>query len=530
MKILFTLLLPFIVFQGNGQDLKPYKELTHADVFFSKRFDREKGKSVSEFVEKIDGNLITYASEKGIETFVKYDSNLKPSKSVVFDPSGLLEKKEVFSHHGFITLLDGSVVRLYGITNHKEDKNTLYAAVFDTDELKHGETTKIWEITGREYFADMHNTFLGVDISPNGQHIALVNKMPRVGDNLVSIRVAVMDGTSFEKKWEKDVLLDQPVGRVKVGGKSFVAQRVVSGEYTDYDRMTDVCVIDNEGTLFTTLRLDRGRDAGEENRISQILFGINEKEELKHDLNGKATARTLVGTEKGILGVGTCGTDDSGCVQAIIWDGESDPVIVDNGLSEEEYFRGMSSKVSGVMKKKYPAPNFKVGDEEHRIHRLSNGDAVILGFPSRLHYSGAWYHGQQYVGRISADGKLLWETKLYYLQDPEAVGDAGGELSFVSGDKLYVLFGAAKENASESWTPERGVKPFAASLGNPVMMVTVDLNDPSNRTREKLWVGEQAGGFFRPGKKVWKQNKDGSMDIYILGAKKTERLISVVPK
>lgn len=528
-----NLLFPFLLLSACSalaQELKPKAELAHAKLYFSELMERESGSSVSEYVGRVNENLITYSSEKELDYFVRYDADMKPVSKVTLDQATLMEKKQVFSHHGFVQLTNGSIIRLFGITDHKEGVNTLYATVFNTDEMKHGETTKIWEIKGREYFADMHNTFLGFDISPNGQHIALVNKMPRIGEELVKIRVVMMDGVSFSKKWEKDVLLDQPNGRIKIGGKSFVAQTVASGVYIGYDRITDVCAVDNEGTLFTTLSLDKGREAGEEGRFSQVLFGVNQKEELKHDLNGMAEVRSFVAEDKGILGVGSCNTDNSGCVRAIIWDGKNEPVVVDNEISEEEYFRGMSSKVIERTKKDSPVPDFRVDNEKYRIHRLSNGDAIILGLPDRFYSNGSFYHGQQYVGRISAEGKLLWETKLFYLQDPSATGDALGELSFVSGNKLYVLFSASKENSSESWTPERGVVAFAATLGNPVMMVTIDLDDPSNRTREKLWIGEQAGGFFRPSKKVWKQNKDGSLDIYILGAKKTERIISVVPK
>lgn len=532
-----NILLPFLLLSicpAFAQELKPKAELAQAKVYLSKLSDRESGLVQSEFVTESKGKLITMSTKKGVDNFVVYDENLKPIKRVAFEHSNLLEDKQVLTQFEFLRNKGNTkAARLYGVTDGKAKINQLFIAPFDVNSLSLGNGVELSKVEGEEFYADFHNAFTGASYSPDSSKIVIAQKLPSNDKGRFQIRIIVLDGRTLEIKWTKDFVLDQPDRETRIHGESYVAQTVISGKYPDYKKYTDELGIDNNGDVYTWLRLDKGRSS-DFGRFEIMLICMQE--------NGLQSTTVDFGDNQYYNGYGGEGASmtimENGCAIAAIWaDNEGDKYDKD-GMSltkwtvgsnsktifytpsEEIWFDQMSSEEASYQKKQ-KAKNGKIdletyhpdkllGLKDNRILLITNSGFVTL-FDSNL--------------------SPVWEAKIRYGQDFENFteeGMSGLRVAFTDSN-LHFILNDHINNTSRDWRPVKNImvfrpwfkEDFCATAGS------INLYNPNMRSRQKMWSADKIGGYFAPLKRGHNAQFGNRLYFYIQGGKKTERIVRV---
>ncbi|MCF8259063.1 MAG: hypothetical protein K9J06_16020 [Flavobacteriales bacterium] len=508
------------------------KKFEHADLTFSPRFERNAGSRIWNILGVFDGFTVA----KGNGSFLKYSTDFQILNEKADDLGGFKQSGDVLAQHGFSPVKGGkNMIRFFSLSNAKSKTVSIYGQHFNPLDLSFSAPIKVSECKNSDFIAAMHDARGGVIYSPDTAHVAYVFKLPESNAGKNRIRVIVVDGVTIEKTWERDVVLDQKDGEIKLQGDYFGPGGV--------SYISDGSVIDDDGVFYSWMNLDKGRSVTE-NRIIRVLIGVS-KDDVKFErldesglfTNERARDAVVVSSGSGCFLL--CDYENkkedkvvSGGLFVANWDMKSGSVNwIRNELSSEKYFSDLSASALEKLEKSDPVPVFKCTDRKELIHELSDGSFIVLGENNTFYRTGGFFHGHQYVVRLDETGKMVWETRVPYSQD-FGDGDGGGmrgSLSFVENDRVFILFNDSRMNAKPGWEPSMGVSAYRPVLGEPVTMVTLDVNDAANRTRETVWDSKEAGGFFEPRNKFWAKAPDGTLKLYILGAKTSARFISVRP-
>lgn len=520
---------------------EPKTELEHAKVYFSRQVDRDMGYILQDFAGEEDGELITLSAHKGVDYLKKYDVDLRESKTTEIPHESIVESKSTLTHFDFFGTKKKPAVRLYGITSKKTKTNRLFLASVDFKKVAFDQPIEIGKIEASDFNPEFDNDFVGYAFSPDSSKIVVGCKLPETKEARLGLQVFVIDAFTLETIWSKKVKLDQEGAEVRLQARPYGSQVVIDNVYQNYQRVTDGLVVDNNGVVFSWVYLDMGRGS-EADRFRYSLVSISSEKVVVSPINlGSSNPcfksdkpAAIMASGNGCSFIGAWNETGKGYAFStsffgVNWDGKDggplDPVKID--LTDEfRYGQLNSDDVEDV--KKHEAKSGGTGIYDfYPTFLFSNpdGDLVLI---SRNDVRDRPIFG---VFRLTDQFELKWQEKILLHQEFGDFFERGmsGMFFAKTADKVYSIFHDNVKNLHGPLNAGKKLEYYRPNLGKDMGagLVTIDLSQPSDRQREKLWSADKPGGYFAPLRHGFSAVFGNHFYTYIQGGKKTERIIRV---
>lgn len=539
-KLILLSLIVLLGFNASAQT-EPKTELEHAKVYFSRQVDRDMGYILQDFAGEKDGELITLSTHKGADYLKKYDADFRAIKTTEIPHESFVEPKTILTHFDFFATQKKHAVRLYGITSKKAKTNRLFLAPVDFEKVKFEEAVEVGTIEGLGFNPEFENDFVGHAFSPDSSKIVIACKLLESKEARLALKVFVVDASTLETLWSKKVNLDQEGAVAKLQARSYGSQVVIDKVYQNYQRVTDGLVIDNQGVVYSWLYLDMGRGT-DTNRFRYSLVSITSENLTVSPINlgsnnpcfKAAKPATIIASSNGCKFIGAWNETGKGYAFStsffgVSWDGKEEGSLEAAKIELTEGFRyGQLSSDDVEDFKKREAKSGGTGIYDFyptTLYSDSNGDLIVI---SRSDVRDRPIFG---VFRLTSEFELKWQEKILLHQEFGDFFERGmsGMFFVKTANKVYSIFHDNIKNLRGPLTKGKELEEYRPNLGKDMGagLVTIDLTEPSNRQREKLWSADKPGGYFAPLRHGFSAVFGNHFYTYIQGNRKTERIIRV---